>query len=490
METEVAHTQVEEAQLRRWLSLLHKPDQLAAPETTALLQAHGRLPNTANPLAVGQAAASLLIEKIDKLRPINGAAPEEELPHLVLKTCFVDGAKLFQAAGRLGMSERQLSRERARAINMLKAQLEDVPSAIGDYRAEPIPAIGGFITRPQLAEALQTSLQEHHLVNVHGAPGVGKTSLVAEIASEVAREIPVLWYKVRPEVNISAAAILFELSEYLRCNGRDALSNYMSESLASLDLSLATRLALKAIDVDQYLIVFDDYHLVEDDQAIYGLLDEMTARLPGVRIVTVSRHRYARHRTGGSLEITPLNRSETKTLLAHLAVDADLQLVRRLHSWTEGNTNLIKLAVTWLKTATEEEVQHGVKSFRKQAEVQDFLLSYATELLESGDRALLQAASVFRDRFSDDALGFVAERTRGEIMDASLRLVRSYIATRSREGDSAFFHASVRDYIYDRLDPDRKAELHDRCALWYERNKQIDEANWHRKRAAGALRDS
>jgi ATP/maltotriose-dependent transcriptional regulator MalT len=428
-----------------------------------------------------------LIDKIDKLRPADGADRDQALPHLVLKTCFVEGAKLFQAAGILGMSERQLSRERARAINLLKAELEDVPDLPIGYRSEPIPTIRGFVARPKLSVALDNALELSHLVNVHGAPGVGKSSLVAEYASERSRDAPVLWYKVRPDVNDSAQAILFELAEYLAHHGRAELSSYVTAALPSLDLSLATRLAIKAIDATPHVFVFDDFHLVQDDLGISGLFDEMVARLPGVRIITVGRHRYSKSASGTALEVTTLNRTETRELLAHLSVKADLQMVRRLHSWTEGNTNLIKLAATWLKTSTAEEVAHGVQSFRKQAEVQEFLLNYATELLEGNDRALLQAASVFRDRFNDEALAFVSERTRGEIMDASMRLARSYIATRSRQGDSAFFHASVRDYIYDRLGADRRAGLHERCAVWYKRAGQDDEAEWHRRRATPAM---
>jgi ATP/maltotriose-dependent transcriptional regulator MalT len=144
---------------------------------------------------------------------------------------------------------------------------------------------------------------------------------------------------------------------------------------------------------------------------------------------------------------------------------------------------LLKLAASWLKTATDDEVARGFSSLTDQLEVQTFLLSNVTELLDSDDRALLEAASIFRDRFSDEALGFVAQRTRGAVIDAGIRLVRAYVATRSLDGEGAFFHASVRDYVYERLDTGRKSLLHTRASLWYERSGDEREAEYHRRRA-------
>jgi ATP/maltotriose-dependent transcriptional regulator MalT len=73
------------------------------------------------------------------------------------------------------------------------------------------------------------------------------------------------------------------------------------------------------------------------------------------------------------------------------------------------------------------------------------------------------------------------------VIDASLRLVRAYVATRSLDGQSAFFHGSVREYVYARLEPSLKAELHERAAAWYKREKEIKEAEYHLAAAENAL---
>jgi hypothetical protein len=68
------------------------------------------------------------------------------------------------------------------------------------------------------------------------------------------------------------------------------------------------------------------------------------------------------------------------------------------------------------------------------------------------------------------------------VQDVSERLVRSYIATRSRRGVTAFLHASVRDYVYDRLEPERRDRLHLRAAAWYHLMGDEPETTYHRAR--------
>lgn len=427
----------------------------------------------------GRAAAELIRDKIDALRAPETARREEQLPHLVLRMCFVDGGKVFQVAGRLGLSERQLTRERARAIALLKAEL-DTPATARSYRPEPVPAIDGYLPRPALTRTLTETLERVRHAHVSGAPGMGKTSLVAALAVDAARASSVYWYKLRAGINDSLASVLFDLGEYLAGEGVFELAHYMDDALPSPDAALATRLALRSLDGAARLLVFDDWRAPSEDHEIAGFVDELASRLPAIRVVTIGRHRSD---TDRDVEIAPLSRAETTALLERLGATRDARTARRLHTWTGGNPHLLKLAASWIKTASDEDVARGFASLEERADVQTFLLSNVTEILDSDDRALLAAASIFRDRFSDDALAYVAQRTRGAVLDAGLRLARAYVATRRIDGEGAFFHASVRDYVYARLDPATRARLHERAARWYERVGDAGEAAHHRAQA-------
>lgn len=484
--TDVAAS-VTEDKLRRWLSLMGRPDELADPEMTSLLESQDRLPDPPTVVSVGRAAVELLSGAIERLRPSDGAGRAEQMPYLALKMCYVDGAKSWQAANELGVSERQLTRERARGLRMVKAELEAGPAKprareTGRQRTAPVPAILGFMPRPATSRAIRMALDEHHLVHVHGAPGVGKSALVADLVNDVAEGASVLWYRFRQGVNDSLVALLFDIGEDLR-DEDDGLAAYMASALPSPDPSLASRLALKCLGAGSQLIVLDDYHLVEDEREVGGLLEDAVTRLGELKIILISRYRDAGREIGASYEVTPLTPEETQSFLSLLGIEVDEEMAEKIHTWTSGICNLVKLAASWLKTATPEEVAHGTQSLGDLEEVQSFLLTSITDLIGLDDRAILHAASVFRDRFTDDALAFVAQRTRGEVQDATVRFVRAYIASRGRAGDVAFFNVSVRNYAYDRLPLTERAALHARAALWYERQGDLAEAMWHRKQA-------
>ncbi len=468
--------------MRRWLGHLRHPNRLDSAEMRALLRAHGRLPHAANPLDVGRAAARFLTDTIDRLAAPADAPASARLPHAVLRTCFVDGAKLYQAAAKLGLSERQLTRERGRAISLLTAQL-----ALGPVRSrfvpEEIPTIDDFVPRPDLVALLHEALAKSRTARVHGPPGIGKTTLVAEVATDESRRSAVWWYRFRRGVNDSLRAVIFELSHWLGSQGVGELAAYVTPNLAGLDSTVAARVAIRTLGETTALVVLDDYQTVEDDLPITGFFDEALVRTPTLRLITLSRHRPATAHAAAAIEVPPFRLDQTERLLSQLGMRRPRETVAKIHAWTGGNPHLIKLSASWLKTATPEEISRGVEGLIDQEEVQAFLLSNITELLDSDDREILEAASIFRGRFSDDALAYVARQTRGAVQDASHRLVRAYVATRSRQRISAFFHGSVRDYVYERLDADTRAALHLRAAAWFHRVGDDDETAYHRARA-------
>ena len=123
MRGRMASDALTDAQLRLWLRHLHTPGRLADPSIRDLLRAHGRT-HDGPPLAIAREASTLLLEKIGALQPVQGAPREAWRSYMVLTVSFVQGQKVSAVAERLGMSERQVTRERTRAIRLLRSELE------------------------------------------------------------------------------------------------------------------------------------------------------------------------------------------------------------------------------------------------------------------------------------------------------------------------------------------------------------------------------
>ena len=444
----------------------------------ALLRAHGHLTIGATAQTVGSAGARLLADSIERLRPARSAPRAEQLPYLVLKTCFVDGAKLRHAALKLEISERQLSRERARAISLLGERIGRT-SLLPGFTSEQIPAVERFVARTAISELLEQLLQDHRLARVHGPPGIGKTSLVADLALREA-VAQVWWHRFRKGVNDSLEAAMIDLGHWLAGHGLPELATYLAER-ARVDQRVASRIALEGLGRTSPLAVFDDFHHVGADSAIRLFLEEAMARLAGIRVVTISRLRPPDNEC--AVEIPELTLEETQSLLGGLGVRRPLDFIARVHLRTAGNPQLVKLSARWIADTPARDVDVVLARLGEHEDIQEFLLAHITELLDSDDRRVLQAAAIFRSRFSDDALAHVVELTRGSVQDASRRLVRSYVATRSARGAIALVHSIVRTYVYDRLDEDERKRLHLRAAAWYHRSGDAAETRYHRAAA-------
>src|SRR4051812_46220102 len=208
------------ADVRRLLNHLREPYRLAADPAAAVLP--GEPATGLAPSAIGAAVAKRMCDGVDRLRPAEDASRHEQLPYLVLKTCFVDGVKMLPAADRLALSRRQLTRECANAVDRLHSELTAPSGALARgnlYVGEPIPTIAQFMPRPQVTAELRTRLEASALVHVHGPKGIGKTSLVAELASTLAASRPVVWHRFRPGMNTSWSSLSFDLAEYLKSRG-------------------------------------------------------------------------------------------------------------------------------------------------------------------------------------------------------------------------------------------------------------------------------
>ena len=272
-------------QIRDALTHLHDPLRLDKPETRELLEMYGRMPSNPTKVAVGEAVASLLVEKIEAIRPPGNARPPLRLPYLVLKTCFVHG-KNPDAADELGLSERQLTRERASAIAVLRDELALVPLRL-QVPPEHFPDTTNFVARPPVMDRLRTAVSDHRRVAVTGGADVGKTSLVAMFVREANFE-SVFWLTFRQGLNVSLAGFLWELANYLSRERKATLAEYLTESLPRPDMGIATRLALQALDDrSRRLLVLDGYQLAEKAAEVSAFVDEIVARIDRVRVITI-----------------------------------------------------------------------------------------------------------------------------------------------------------------------------------------------------------
>lgn len=341
---------VDEARVRRWLVNLARPELLADPEMTALLHAHGRAAFGSR-VEVGRAGAGLLADAIESLAAPDGSPAAATLPHRVLRTCFLEGTKNTRAAERLGMSERQLSRERSRAIALLAAHL--APPSTQRIAGFPPPLPVPFLPRPRVAGALHDAARASRRVHVTGPDGSGKTTLVAAHALAVPSDV--FWYRRGLRSDDGLPALLFELGEHLACHD-PSLASYVRGALPDLDVGLATRIAITALAGTDRLLVLDGWD-GGGDRRVDAFLDEAAARLP-LTVVTIARRPT---RGAVSVHVPGLSATEVHELLALHGVAVDPGVAATMHGWSGGDPHLVTAAAGWLATGAGAPLERALR---------------------------------------------------------------------------------------------------------------------------------
>lgn len=342
---------LDEQRVRRWVADLRKPERLDDPVMRGLLRAYGRDP-TGGPLDVGRRATQLLIETVESLEPPATASMMEQLPYRVMKVCFLEGVKNAQAASRLGVSERQLSRERSRAISLLTSTLA-MPLA----RARPLstpPSPEGIVPRTGLWRRFGELVETARRVHVYGAIGSGKTAVVADYVRAAGE--PAFWYRVIPGLNADLWGVLLDLGENLAPDD-PRLAEYLEAALPARDLASATRIALTGLRRSSRIVVLDDFDALASDGVMQAFLDEAGERLPHLKIITIGRRPISAASRDRDLHVPGLTSDEAAAIAEARGVSADHPGIRMALGWTCGNARLFDRSVRCLGAWTRSNVR-------------------------------------------------------------------------------------------------------------------------------------
>ncbi len=210
------------------------------------------------------------------------------------------------------------------------------------------------------------------------------------------------------------------------------------------------------------LLVVEDVHWA-DALTLEHLasLAETASRCPALLVMT-SRiegdpiDQAWRSRTRGSpsmtLDLGPLRPAEAAAL-AGAYLDVSTTFARQCVERAAGNPLFLEQLMRHAEARAGSGVPGSIQS----------LVQARLDQLRPLDKQALQAASVFGQRFSLEALRQLIERP-----DYASDALIAHFLIRPEGGDLLFAHALIRDAVYDSLLSARRRELHRRSAAWFE----------------------
>jgi class 3 adenylate cyclase/tetratricopeptide (TPR) repeat protein len=174
-----------------------------------------------------------------------------------------------------------------------------------------------------------------------------------------------------------------------------------------------------------------------------------------------------------TIDLAPLRDDEAAQLAGQI-IDATTGFAATCIERAEGNPLFLEQLLRTAEEPSEDDVPSSVQS----------IVQARMDNLDPGDKQALQAASVLGQRFSLEALRYLAEnpqQTCGGLIE--------HFLVRPEGDDYLFAHALVREGAYSSLLKVRRTELHRRAAAWFEEREPVLHAE-HLDRAedAGAAR--
>jgi LuxR family transcriptional regulator, maltose regulon positive regulatory protein len=362
-----------------------------------------------------------------------------------------------------------------------------------------VPSAPRLVVRERLINALSAGLS-HPLTLVYGPAGSGKTMLVAQWVTSAREKRPVAWLSLEAGDNDPARFWMYvieALRSLLPGVGEAPLAMLRAPGVNLVDQALPT-LVNEVSDVsEQFVLVLDDYHAIEDERIHEGMAS-LVEHLPATfRIVMTSRVepplRIGTLRARGQLnEIDAaqlrFSLSESDSMLNNVH-DLGLapETVRRLHDRTEGWAAGLYLAVPSMRGRGDASgfIESITGSDRR---VVDYLAAEVLGEQPEAELDLLLHTGVL-DKFCAPLCDVVRDaRDSRAILDRIERSNYFLIPLDPRHEWYRYHHlfAELLRHELERREPRRSTELHARAGRWFLDAGMVSEAIEHLT-AAGEL---
>lgn len=356
------------------------------------------------------------------------------------------------------------------------------------------------VLRSRLIKRLNEGLQGK-LSLICAPAGFGKTTLVSEWV--VACKRPTAWLSLDEEDNdpsLFLAYLVAALRTLVGDFGGSVLSVLQSPQPPPIEMILTTLLNEMTAIKGQFLLVFDDYHVIDAqpvDNALTFLLENLP---PQIHLVIVSREDpdlpIARLRVLGQLtelrvadlRFSPFEAGEflNKVMGLALSVDDINELETRTEGWVAG------LQLAAISMQGHQAPTRFIKSFTGSHHfVLDYLLEEVLHRQPEAVQTFLLRTSIL-DRMCGPLCDAVLHTTAGagEETLANLERANLFIVPLDNERRWYRYHHLFADLLRQRLRQNIASmsighevavfdELHKRASIWYEENGLEIEAFQH-----------
>jgi len=354
------------------------------------------------------------------------------------------------------------------------------------------PPRPGIVPRPRLIEQLNEGLRSgHKLTLVSASAGFGKTSLVSEWVAH--NELPVAWLSLDEGDNdpVRFISYLIAALQTIKAGiGETLLTAFQSHQPPSTEAILTALLNEAATVSDDFLLVLDDYHVIETksvDESLSFLVEHQPPQMhliiatredPSLPLARLRVRSQLTELRASDLRFTPAEAAEflNRIMGLNLSVEDISALEFRTEGWIAG------LQLAALAMQGREDSSGFIQTFTGSHRfVLDYLVEEALQIQSGTIRNFLLQTSII-DRFCAPLCNAVTEREDGKETLDILERSNLFLIPLDDERRWYRYHRLFADVLQAHLmdaQPDRVALLHSRASAWYEQNGLRSDAIHH-----------
>jgi tRNA A-37 threonylcarbamoyl transferase component Bud32/tetratricopeptide (TPR) repeat protein len=258
------------------------------------------------------------------------------------------------------------------------------------------PEIAQFVGRDSELVALSAQLTGTGLVVITGLPGVGKTTLAAMLARKLDDPSRVFWHSFHQEEGIDI--VLWKLAAFLARQGRNEMWRLLHSSGRAggqpQPPEVLLDYLLQLIHRQDYVLCFDDFQFVENDPHVDQLIERFRAELRsgGLALIVTSRHQPTFMPRDMSAPLAGLTHADTHRLLATREIVLSSELLGSLYDSTQGNTQLLLLAIDAIRKSAEPA--RLIARLSETSNIERYLMTEVDQHLTAEERAVMSAVAV------------------------------------------------------------------------------------------------
>ncbi|HEX5690098.1 MAG TPA: CHAT domain-containing protein, partial [Roseiflexaceae bacterium] len=324
------------------------------------------------------------------------------------------------------------------------------------------PNVIDFVGRSAELAAFAQRLANKHAAQITGMPGVGKTALAAKLARQFAKPEQIFWYSFRSGEGVDA--LIWALAGFLACNDQTDLWALLQRAqLTGAPLpppDVLLEYVAPMLEGHGYLLCLDDFQNVDHDSLFEKCVERLRPQLRAgaLSLLVTSRRAPSFARLAEVEMLAGLSIADTRSLLTARGLELPDNLIEQLYLQTEGNTQLLTLAIDALKRSNNPS--RLVSDLIDSDDITRYLMREVDEGLSNEERRMMRACAALLD-YGGTRGALRALLDGASIRNTLLSLTERYLLTTNEGPDGREYrpHAIIQAFYYDDLERSERETL-------------------------------